>query len=118
MVVQQRRIAQSGRVVMVGRDIGTVVLPDADLKIYLDAALQVRAERRYRERVARGEQAALDLVLVELRRRDEIDSQRQHSPLAAASDAIIIDSSNLSIEEVMAYVRQLLQRWAQARHPH
>ena len=103
---------------MVGRDIGTVVLPDADLKIYLDAALQVRAERRYRERLARGEQAVLDQVLVELRRRDEIDSQRQHSPLAAAPDAIVIDSTNLSIDEVMAFVRQLLQRWAQARHPH
>jgi cytidylate kinase len=118
MVLQQRRIAQSGRVIMVGRDIGTVVLPEADLKVYLDAALQVRAERRYRERVARGEQAVLDQVLVELRRRDEIDSQRQHSPLAAAPDAIVIDSTNLSIDEVMAFVRQLLRRWAQTRHPH
>jgi cytidylate kinase len=118
MVVQQRRIALSGRVVMVGRDIGTVVLPDADLKIYLDAALQVRAERRYRERLARGEQAALDQVLTELRRRDEIDSQRQHSPLAAAPDAIVIDSTSLSIDEVMAFVRQLLARWTQTHQRH
>jgi cytidylate kinase len=118
MVLQQRRIALDGRAVMVGRDIGTVVLPDADLKIYLDAALQVRAERRYRERLARGEQAILDQVLVELRRRDEIDSQRQHSPLAAAPDAIVIDSTNLSIDEVMAFVRQLLQRWTQTHQRH
>jgi cytidylate kinase len=117
MVQQQRRIAQGGRVVMVGRDIGTVVLPDADLKIYLDAALQVRAERRYQERLARGEQSERAQVLAELRRRDEIDSQRQHSPLAVAPDAIIIDSTNLGIDEVMALVGHLLERWSQTHRP-
>ncbi|MCX7670887.1 MAG: (d)CMP kinase, partial [Anaerolineae bacterium] len=111
MVAQQRRIARQGPVVMVGRDIGTVVLPDADLKIYLDAALRERAQRRYRERLARGEQADFDQILADLRRRDEIDSQRQHSPLIPASDAIMIDSTNLTIDEVMERVQALVDRW-------
>jgi cytidylate kinase len=115
MVMQQRRIAACGHVVMVGRDIGTVVLPDADLKIYLDATLQVRAARRHRERLARGEQADFEQVLAELRRRDEIDSQRQHSPLAIAPDAIIVDSSNMAIAEVVRRVNGLVERWAAAR---
>ena len=114
MVQQQRRIAEAGGVVMVGRDIGTVVLPNADLKLYLDAVLAVRAQRRYLERTARGEQADLTQVLAELRRRDEIDSHRQHSPLAAAHDAIIVDSTNLSIEEVIDQVHGLVDRWAEA----
>ncbi len=114
MVQQQRRIAAAGRVVMVGRDIGTVVLPDADLKIYLDAALQERATRRHRERLERGEQADFDRVLGELRRRDEIDSQRQHSPLAAAPDAIMIDSTTMTVDEVVDRVRGLAKRWAGA----
>jgi cytidylate kinase len=115
MVQQQRRIAAAGRVVMVGRDIGTVVLPNADLKIYLDAALPVRAARRRQERLARGESVELEQVLAELRRRDEIDSQRQHSPLAAASDAIVVDSTDMSIVEVSAQVDGLMRRWAKAQ---
>jgi len=114
MVTQQRRIAADGRVVMVGRDIGTVVLPDADLKIYLDATVQERATRRYRERLARGEQADFERVLAELRRRDEIDSQRQHSPLAAAADAILVDSTAMTADEVVERVRGLVKRWAAA----
>ncbi len=113
MVQQQRRIAEQGRVVMVGRDIGTVVLPRAELKIYLDAALQVRAQRRYLERIARGEKADLERVQAELRRRDEIDSSRQHSPLAAAPDAIVIDSTSMAVEEVMVHARRLLERAAE-----
>lgn len=114
MVQQQRRIAEAGEVVMVGRDIGTVVLPNADLKLYLDAALSVRAYRRYLERTARGEQADLEQVSVELRRRDEIDSHRQHSPLAAARDAIVIDSTRMDVEEVLDRVHGLVDRWAEA----
>lgn len=115
MVAQQRRIAAAGRVVMVGRDIGTVVLPDADLKIYLDATVQERATRRHLERLARGEQADFDRVLGELRRRDEIDSQRQHSPLAAAADAIMVDSTALTADEAVERVRGLVKRWAAAQ---
>ncbi len=110
--VQQRRIGEAGRVVMVGRDIGTVVLPDADLKIYLDATLAERARRRYRERLARGEQVELDQVLQDVRRRDEIDSTRQHAPLAAAPDAIIVDSTDLTIDQVLQRVLGLVQGYA------
>ena len=79
MTAQQRRIAHENRVVMVGRDIGTVVMPDADLKIYLDASVEVRAERRYQELLARGEAADYDLVLASLQNRDRIDSGRRKS---------------------------------------
>lgn len=102
--VQQRRIGEAGRVVMVGRDIGTAVLPDAELKIYLDATLTERARRRYRERLARGEQVEMEQVLQDVRRRDEIDSTRQHAPLTVAEDAIIVDSTNLTIDEVLQRV--------------
>lgn len=112
MVLQQRRIGEAGRVVMVGRDIGTVVLPDADLKIYLDASAQERARRRLLERQARGEKATLEEVLRALQRRDQYDSSRAHSPLMAASDAIVIDSTGLTIEQVMARVRALVDRWS------
>jgi cytidylate kinase len=110
MVEQQRRIASDGEVVMVGRDIGTVVLPDAELKIYLDASLAERARRRYRQKLARGEQAAIEEVQEDLRRRDAYDANRQHSPLALADDAILLDSTRLSVDQVMAQLHQLLRR--------
>ncbi len=110
MTVQQRRIGQAGRVVMVGRDIGTVVLPDADLKIYLDASLQERAHRRLVEREARGEAPDAEQVMAEMRRRDEIDSNRKHAPLMAAADAIVVDTTRLSIGEVLGRVRKLVAR--------
>lgn len=109
LLIQQRRIGEAGRVVMVGRDIGTVVLPDAELKIYLDATLAERARRRCRERLARGEQVKLEQVLQDMRRRDEIDSSRQHAPLTAAEDAIIVDSTNLTIYEVLQRVLGLVR---------
>jgi cytidylate kinase len=108
---QQRRIGLAGKVVMVGRDIGTVVLPEADLKIYLDAEVKERARRRFGERRARGEEATFDGVLAELQRRDRIDSTRVHSPLMVATDAIIVDSTRLSIDDVMRRVMGLLDRW-------
>ncbi len=101
MTAQQRRIGQRGDVVMVGRDIGTVVLPDADLKIYLDASVEERARRRYDECIARGEAITLESILDAMRRRDEIDSTRDVAPLRAAADAVVIDSDNLSIEKVL-----------------
>jgi cytidylate kinase len=110
LTIQQRRIGQAGHVVMVGRDIGTVVLPGADLKIYLDASLAERARRRYLERRARGQDVTQDEVAADLRRRDQIDSNRQHAPLAAASDAIVVDTTGLSIEEVMERVVRLVKR--------
>jgi len=101
LTTQQRRIGQRGDVVMVGRDIGTVVLPDADLKIYLDASVEERARRRYDECIARGEEITLESILDAMRMRDEIDSTRDVAPLRAAKDAVVIDSDNLSIEKVL-----------------
>jgi cytidylate kinase len=109
MVRQQRRVAQGGRVVMVGRDIGTVVLPGADLKIYLDASVEERARRRWQEESARGDKSDYETVLASMRRRDEIDSNRDVSPLRAAEDAIVVDSTDLSIDEVMAVVERLIE---------
>jgi len=104
---QQRRIGQRGRVVMVGRDIGTVVLPEADLKIYLDASARERARRRYKEIIARGEQADFKEILSKVRARDQIDSTRAVAPLRPAEDAIIIDSDKMSADQVFAHIREL-----------
>jgi len=110
LVAQQRRVAAGGRVVMVGRDIGTVVLPDADLKVYLDAEVEERARRRVREVQARGEEADYEPVLVSMRRRDGIDSSRADSPLRVAEDAIVVDTTDLGIAEVLAEVERLVER--------
>jgi cytidylate kinase len=101
---QQRRIGQRGNVVMVGRDIGTVVLPNADLKIYLDATAEERAHRRYDEIIARGEIADYDLILAKVIERDRIDSTRDVAPLKVAEDAIVVDSDKLSAEEVFQQI--------------
>lgn len=106
---QQRRIGQRGKVVMVGRDIGTVVLPDADLKIYLDASAQERARRRYEEIIARGEQADYEEILQKVLARDRIDSTRDVAPLKAADDAIMVDSDNLTADEVFTQVLALVK---------
>jgi cytidylate kinase len=105
---QQRRIAASGSMVMVGRDIGTVVLPDADLKLYIQASVEERARRRYLERLERGEDVDYQEVLDSMRRRDQIDSQRAHAPLRPADDAIIIDTDGLDIDEVLAHIELLV----------
>ncbi len=109
LTIQQRRIGQRGEVVMVGRDIGTVVLPEADLKIYLDASVEERSRRRFEECKARGDDVTLASVLEAMRRRDEIDSTRDVAPLRPAADAVILDSDSLSIEEVMSRTLALVQ---------
>lgn len=106
---QQRRIGQRGRVVMVGRDIGTVVLPEADLKIYLDASAEERARRRYQEIIDRGGQADYGEILAAMRRRDQIDSTRTVAPLRPAPDALILDSDRLTVEQVLEAIRQLIR---------
>lgn len=111
---QQRRIGQrygaglgdKPGIVMVGRDIGTVVMPDAPLKIYLDASVQERAKRRYQEQQARGERITYEALLADLVRRDRFDSERVHSPLRPAADAIIIDTSHLAPDEVVLRIVQ------------
>jgi CMP/dCMP kinase len=105
---QQRRIGLRGRVVMVGRDIGTVVLPEAGLKVYLDASMEERARRRYAEIVARGEQVAFADILASICQRDKIDSTRVVSPLRPADDAIIINSDGKSVDQVFQKVRELV----------
>jgi len=104
---QQRRIGQRGHIVMVGRDIGTVVLPEADLKIYLDASAEQRARRRYDEIIARGAQADYNEILTKVIERDHIDSTRDVAPLKAAEDAIVLDSDTLNADEVFEQVLAL-----------
>jgi CMP/dCMP kinase len=96
----QRRIGRSGRVVVVGRDIGTVVMPDADLKVFLKASPEERARRRYIEMLDSNNEQTYEDVLDAMIRRDKIDSERAHSPLVPAPDAVIIDSDNMSAAEV------------------
>jgi cytidylate kinase len=108
MTAQQRRIGLAGHVVMVGRDIGTVVFPEADLKIYLYASIEERARRRQLEMEARGESVEYEDILSGLIMRDRIDSGRVTAPLRPAADAIIVDSTHLDIAGVMLIVKQLV----------
>ena len=111
LTAQQRRIGQEGKIVMVGRDIGTVVLPNADLKIYLDATVEERAGRRYRETLARSESAEFDEVLASVQLRDKIDSGRALAPLRAAEDAVVVDTTALDIQEALDRVLALVDAW-------
>jgi len=106
---QQRRIAQKGGVVMAGRDIGTVVFPEAPLKVYLDASPEERARRRCEELRERGEAADYDEILTGVRHRDEIDSTRATAPLRIADDAVVIDTDHLPVEEVVDAIIRLAQ---------
>lgn len=110
MTDQQRRIGKENRVVMVGRDIGTVVMPDADLKIFLDASVEVRAQRRHQEMLDRGEPAEYDAVLRSLMNRDLIDSNRAIAPLKPAEDAVVIQADCLGIQEVLEKAKELVYR--------
>src|SRR5574344_1054018 len=101
--------AAAGRVVMDGRDIGTSVLPDAGLKIFMTARPEVRAKRRYEEMLAKGEKADMADVLANLLQRDYIDSHRETSPLRRAEDAFELDNSDMTIEEEIAWVQGLIQ---------
>jgi cytidylate kinase len=107
---QQRRIGLQGKVIMVGRDIGTVVLPEADLKIYLDASVEERAKRRFKQRVDRGEDVDLAKILQKLIKRDKIDSTREVAPLRAADDAVVINTDKLSIPEVVSIIDKLARK--------
>ncbi|HKG52680.1 MAG TPA: (d)CMP kinase [Anaerolineales bacterium] len=106
---QQRRIGQRGKIVMVGRDIGTVVLPDADLKIYLDATAEERARRRYDEIIARNGKANYEAILKRVIERDHIDSTRDVAPLKAADDAVVLNSDKLTADEVFEQILALVK---------
>ena len=100
LVQKQRAIARAGPIVMVGRDIGTVVRPEADIKVYLTASVDVRARRRHAE-LKRGDKPDdYDQVVKELQRRDKIDSERADSPMRPAEDATVIDTEGLGIEDL------------------
>ncbi len=108
MTEQQRVIGNRGNVVMVGRDIGTVVFPEAGLKIYLDASAEERARRRSQEIESRGEKANYEEILASIKRRDQIDSSRVVAPLRPAEDAVIINSDGKTISEVLQEAKRLL----------
>ncbi|UCH86420.1 MAG: (d)CMP kinase [Dehalococcoidia bacterium] len=109
MVAVQRRLASRRRVVMAGRDVGTVVLPNADLKIYLDASVEERARRRHEELAALGRPFTQNDVRQQILRRDAIDSGREDSPLKAAEDAIVVSTDGLNQEQVVEKIVALME---------
>ena len=108
MVDQQRLMGAGGGVVMEGRDIGTVVFPDAEVKIFLDAAPEVRGSRRYRQGAPTSERETKAEVIRELQERDERDRNRTESPLRPAADAVVLDSTEMTLEQVLAQAEELV----------
>ena len=106
LVAKQRQMAEDCNVVVEGRDIGTIVFPEADCKIFLSASLEKRAARRYEEFKKKGNDIPLADVTAEMAERDERDSCRDHSPLKQAEDAVYLDSSNLTLAQVVAFVKK------------
>lgn len=111
LVKMQQDMGKTGGVVMDGRDIGTVVFPNADCKFYLDASVKERAQRRFRELQDKGIKSDLDTVMDEMKQRDHNDSTRQHSPLRKADDAILIDSTDLGIEDVAQLLKKHIDKY-------
>lgn len=106
---QQRIIGKRGNTIMAGRDIGTVVFPDADLKIYLDASAEERAKRRYKELIERGEKSNFDEILSGIQQRDRIDSNRSVAPLKQAADAIVVQTDDMTIDQVLDHVIKVIR---------
>ena len=109
LVALQQKLAKTTDVIMDGRDIGTCVLPDAQVKIYLTASVQTRAERRYKELVEKGESADLGKIASDIEERDYRDMHREMSPLRQAEDAVLVDSSDMSIDEVVSAIRKIAE---------
>ncbi|AKP47603.1 MULTISPECIES: (d)CMP kinase [Bacillus] len=109
MVERQRELAQKGGIVMDGRDIGTHVLPNAEVKIFLVATVEERAKRRHQENLAKGFESDLAQLMKEIALRDKMDSEREASPLKKADDAIELDTTSLSIEEVVDHIMELVK---------
>lgn len=110
LVAQQKKMGEDKGIVMDGRDIGTAVFPDAELKIFVTASDEVRARRRYDELRAKGEEVAFEEILANVRERDYIDSHRAVAPLRQAPDALVLDNSHMSIEEQDAWLWQAFQK--------
>ena len=111
LVELQQKLAETANVVMDGRDIGTCVLPNAQVKVYLTASVDVRAERRYKELVEKGMEADLEKIKKDIEERDYRDMNRDISPLRQAEDAVLVDSSNLNIEESAAAILALIDQY-------
>ncbi len=109
LVELQRKLAATASVVMDGRDIGTVVLPNADVKVYLTASSEVRAKRRYKELLEKGQEADLAKIKQDIEERDYRDMNREISPLRQAEDAVLVDSSDLTIEESVQAILDLIK---------
>ena len=107
---RQRMIAEKGGIVMDGRDIGTTVLPNAEVKIFLVASVHERAVRRFKENVEKGIDTPLDVLEKEIEERDYKDSHRKISPLTQAKDAVLVDTTSLSIEEVVAKIMEIIEK--------
>ena len=113
LVELQRKLArEAGRAIVEGRDIGTVVLPDAPAKIFMTASAEVRAQRRYNQDIAAGREADFDAVLADVQRRDDADSSRAASPLRPAEDAVLVDTSELTPDEVLEALTEVVERSA------
>lgn len=110
MVEQQQEMGRNKGIVMDGRDIGTVVFPNAELKIFMTARPEIRAQRRLREMEEKGVQVSFEEVLANILERDRIDQSREASPLKQASDAIVLDNSYLAVQQQMDWVMDLIQR--------
>lgn len=108
MVKQQQKMGKTKNMVMDGRDIGTVVFPDAQVKLFMTADPKIRAERRFKELSEKGEEVSLEEIFENIARRDYIDTTREESPLVRAKDAIILDNTNLSEEEQLAFAMEKL----------
>ena len=113
MVAQQQRMGQEKGIVMDGRDIGTTVFPDAELKVFVTASAEVRAERRYKELIDKGMEADYDEILKNVQERDYLDSHREVSPLRKADDAIELDNSHMTIPEQNEWLFRLYEQAAQ-----
>ena len=110
LVALQQELAKTTDVIMDGRDIGTVVLPNADVKIFLTASVECRAKRRYDELVAKGQEADFDQIAKDIEERDYRDSHREISPLKQAEDAVLVDSSDMTIDEVVSTIINLCDK--------
>ena len=107
-VALQQKMGENGRIVMDGRDIGTTVFPDADIKIFVTASPEIRAKRRFLEYQQQGKDISMDEVLKNVKERDYIDSHREYSPLRKADDAIEVDNSELNLEETVNKVMEII----------
>lgn len=108
MTPLQRKMGENGNIIMEGRDIGTTVFPDADVKIYLDCSVEERARRRYLQNLERGIKISYEEVLASIKQRHNLETEREIAPLRQAEDAVLVDSTNLTIEEVVAQIEKII----------